>query len=337
MSSRPRDDENRSKKHQWVWLVLKVLLITAVLAAVDLMVRLALPSFDSSIWGPSLRRFLTSPGAGGAAAIIAATIGASALYVQLRHTRFKDKNQAWWSTFEWATERAVPSKQDNNAVPISLSVNVLNSLQESANDTLQLRACGGFVDHIVAQAESEEPASSDSSQPLLQKPATGETEADMQLDAFSSYVQATAKTKAASLLAEIYVEEQRYKKQVLEALNELKGLNKIVLPDDDHLLPGGTYVNQHDAVCEIAGEEVIICVLGGTASAQTKVKARAKKSLKDHTELGLPLLFISPAHDLLNEIDTHDTIASSTTWTAQAGSIVLEKAIQNAAKLAQEL
>ncbi len=103
------------------------------------------------MWAPEVGRFLSSPGGAGIAAICAASIAARALYVQLAHTKMKDKTQSWWDSFEWVAERAVPSKAEDEALPLALSINILNSLQETADNELQQRACGGFVTMLTAK------------------------------------------------------------------------------------------------------------------------------------------------------------------------------------------
>ncbi len=162
-------------------------------------------------WSPALGRFLTSPGA----AVVAAVIAATALAYQLAHTKAKDRDEAWWANFRWATDRAVPQKSDERQLSLTLSVTILNSLQKSAVSELQKKACGGFLDHLTK-------TDGDAKAPELEEESILGVQDDAQLeDALSSYIAGTENTPAQSLGANVLLYDRQTRNAFREAYKSL--------------------------------------------------------------------------------------------------------------------
>lgn len=176
-------------------------------------------SIDTTLIAEFLGRFVTSPGA----AIIAAGIAATAIILQLRHTKSQDKKQNWWTNFEWAAERAVPSSDANTALPVALSINILNALQDSADTDLQQRACGGLVTLL---AESLGPTGRPEDHP---ETSQSTTKSEIR-EALTEYVTATVGSPARSRTAELVLSAERYESEVVRALTQLYNIGVIADP-----------------------------------------------------------------------------------------------------------
>ncbi|SDL41224.1 hypothetical protein [Arthrobacter sp. ok362] len=98
-----------------------------------------------------LGKLFVSPAVGGIAAFMAAAVTALVLLAQLRHTKAKDREANWWERYEWITERAFPSKTENNgnAVSEEFARTLLNQLQSEAITHLQEKACANFMSLVV--------------------------------------------------------------------------------------------------------------------------------------------------------------------------------------------
>lgn len=293
--------------------------------ATGLLVALVLISgLDTMSWGQALRHFLTSPGA----AIIAAGIAATAIILQLLHTRSQDKKQDWWTNFEWAAERAVPSKTDNKALPIALSINILNSLQDSADTELQKRACGGLVT-LLAESLTKSQTSSDV-RTAVPGPSGPEIE-----EAVSDYVSATSNTPARSRGAESFLRAERYERQVIDALNQLQILGIISEPSQDGLAASDTDVG-HDAIVRVGSVDVLIEVKyfdpeNPPATASRRFREIRYRALR--ASISKPLIVISPlAAGLTDGQVTETPVVKFLKWTVEDGLSVLSTALENVAK-----
>ncbi|WP_128081539.1 hypothetical protein [Arthrobacter sp. TB 26] len=98
-----------------------------------------------------LGKLFVIPAVGGIAAFMAAAVTALVLLAQLRHTKAKDREANWWERYEWITERAFPSKTENNdnAVSEEFARTLLNQLQSEAITHLQEKACSNFMSFVV--------------------------------------------------------------------------------------------------------------------------------------------------------------------------------------------
>lgn len=131
-----------------------LLLLTATVQAVVLFLLWKWPSYD---WGQLLDRFVTSPAMAGLFAVIAAVIGAWSLNRQLRHTKQKAEDEAWWEQFEWVTDRIVSPDEDEtekakkakDRLPSSLAFSLMTALSKSARAPFQKAAVAGIVDHYL--------------------------------------------------------------------------------------------------------------------------------------------------------------------------------------------
>jgi hypothetical protein len=93
--------------------------------------------------------FVTSPGMGGVAAVVAAAIAAVNIADQILQAKQTESRQNWWANYRWAAERAVPSDEKAVAVPYSTSIATMKNLQKETADPLQKAACGTFVDLLA--------------------------------------------------------------------------------------------------------------------------------------------------------------------------------------------
>lgn len=192
-------------------------MVVLVLGAVDIVVRLAIEYLTSDPASEGLRTFLTSPGAGGLAAVCAATIAYMAVRAQLRHNKRVDLESSWWKSFEWVIERALPLDGSTTAMPEDWSLNLLTPMLGEATTDFQRRALRGIVDRVMlpASLESEEGASLETiTGAHSTEGMTGPTNSrEEQLQAsVEEYVIASRNTEARSDNAVKYAD--RYRKKV---------------------------------------------------------------------------------------------------------------------------
>lgn len=128
----------------------------ASLFLMDWFVRLLMHDIDRRSGGIWASAFVVSPGAGGVAAVVAASIGAVTISRQLRHNKRVEQDRSWWQGFEWATNRALPVDGSHERLPYALSINMLTPLSTSASNDVQREACSGFVDHLLTLRSGEE-------------------------------------------------------------------------------------------------------------------------------------------------------------------------------------
>lgn len=287
-----------------------------------LLALILISSIDPTSWGQALRHFLTSPGA----AIIAASIAATAIVLQLLHTRSQDKKQDWWTNFEWAAERAVPSKTDNKALPVALSINILNSLQDSADSELQKRACGGFVT-LLAESLSE---SQNSSNVRTATPGSGP---EIQ-KAVSDYVSATSNSPARSRGAESFLRAERYERQVIEALNQLQ--MRGIISETSHEGRATSYTDaRYDALVRVGSIDMLIEVKYFDPQYPPATVSRRFREIRYRAlqnSLGKPIIVISPiAAGLTDPQVTEAPVVRFIKWTVEDGLNVLSAALENVA------
>jgi hypothetical protein len=96
---------------------------------------------------------------------MAAWIAASQLSKQLKHSKEKAADEAWWQQFEWVTDRIISSGQKGKKVdtrlPSSLAFDLMTSLSGSARASFQEDAVAGILNHylkefITPEAQSQE-------------------------------------------------------------------------------------------------------------------------------------------------------------------------------------
>lgn len=74
--------------------------------------------------------FITSPGFGGAAALIAAGVAALVGYSQHRANRDRTDHERWWSTLTWVYDRTVVDNKGRAPLAQSVTVGVLKQLND---------------------------------------------------------------------------------------------------------------------------------------------------------------------------------------------------------------
>ncbi|QOT19975.1 hypothetical protein HMI59_25205 (plasmid) [Paenarthrobacter sp. YJN-5] len=135
---------------------LTVFLLTIAVHAVALFAlwKWPWPSYD---WGPLADRFVTSPAMAGLFAVFAAVIGAWSLNRQLKHTKQKAEDEAWWEQFEWVTDRIVSPNLDasekasktKDPLPFSMAISLIRSLKSTARAPFQKDAVDGILNHYL--------------------------------------------------------------------------------------------------------------------------------------------------------------------------------------------
>jgi hypothetical protein len=210
---------------------------------------------NSGLW---LRDFAKSPGAAASAAVIAAGValtgiilsrGAARESLALQETT--SAADSWWVMFEWASERAVPSRSDDTALPGSVTVATLARLADTATAEVQQAACAGMIDMLAARVEPRVPAEPpqvvDSETPAASTEAANESA----LAALSSYVQANRGTKAASAVAEAVVYENSVTKALI-AMSWSQGDLRVFRNPSD--------AGRADAIVEIGNQQVAVII-----------------------------------------------------------------------------
>lgn len=104
-------------------------------------------------WEAFLLRFITSPAAAGAAALLAAIIAARSFAKGLNHTkqeaqanRAKEAAEKWWEQFEWVSDRIVPKDPKQERLHNGLATALLGALEKAASGEFQRGAVNGIRD-----------------------------------------------------------------------------------------------------------------------------------------------------------------------------------------------
>lgn len=99
--------------------------------------------------------FLTSPGFGGAAALLAAGVAAAVGYSQYRLTREHRAREQWWATLTWVYDRAVVDQSGRRPLAQAVTVGVLDRLfdQVKRSDSLSRQRWGPEAEAVAALAD----------------------------------------------------------------------------------------------------------------------------------------------------------------------------------------
>lgn len=269
--------------------ILKVRFLGAVVLF-DALVRLGTVFVDNPSRTDWLEKFFLSPGAGGLAAVLAATIGALALNRQLDHSKRTEREKSWWQSFEWVAARAVPANKEDIPLPRATSIDVLTSLTTWVSSETQSKACQGLLDELLeptntARQEDEKrtPTAVDASEP----------EEDATLDrinaAVARYVETTAGTPAQSAIARAVL----YEAAVLFALSEVPLKEGETFRREGHIrTPASRPTPAPDALFESASARLVVEVKAWTNPvALNRIRETAK--LKDRYP-GHKIMVISP-------------------------------------------
>jgi len=249
------------KSKRGLRLALLILVFSAG-AAAGAYVVLAIVTADISNWSLWARDFAKSPGAAGTAAVIAAVIASLSIGRQVTVQRITANTTTWWKTFEWASGRALPSVETDNALPDSVTISTLQGLKQTATDDVQRVACGGMIDVLTPRVVS---MSDDAREPSK----TSEPRTSAAFDALTSYVQASYGTPAASPAAEAAV----YERKVTSALTDLAPAIQAFRE------PPGTDSGV-DAIAEVDGVQVAVEVT--YSRTPQVVRARTRSAAQKH-------------------------------------------------------
>ena len=104
--------------------------------------------------------FLMANGAA-VATVTAALVALGGIAWQVRLARKTAQSNSWWQTFEWAAERAIPSKGGSIALPADTITSALNQLALDAPTDAQKQACSGIISLIADQLDWQEQATSE--------------------------------------------------------------------------------------------------------------------------------------------------------------------------------
>ncbi|WP_182064515.1 hypothetical protein [Curtobacterium sp. ME12] len=246
--------ERRRRRQTAAWVVVAGL----VGGAVGAYLALTLATANLANLGSWLRDFAKSPGAAATAAVIAAGVALTGIILNRRAASESLSLQettsaadSWWVMFEWASERAVPSRSGDNALPESVTVATLARLADTATAEVQQAACAGMIDMLAARVEPRVPAESAQSFNSETKAASAEVANESALAALDSYVQANRGTKAASSVAEAVVYENSVTKTLIALSWAHDNLRVFRNPPD---------AGPADAIVEIGDQRVAVII-----------------------------------------------------------------------------
>lgn len=144
-------------------------------AIIDLVIRVTISYLTSDPASQGIRSFATSPGMGGVAALCAAIIAFMAVRYQLDHQKTVAREDAWWKSFVWATDRTLPMDGSPTHMPLEWSMALLTPIATEARSDFQKRAAAGVASQVIEMMttanEAREVEASDPSQ-LENSPAT---------------------------------------------------------------------------------------------------------------------------------------------------------------------
>ncbi len=95
------------------------------------------------------------------ATVAAAFVAFGGIAWQIGLARKTAQSNSWWQTFEWAAERAIPSKEGSIALPADTITSALNQLALDAPTDAQKQACSGIISLIVDRLDSQGHAASE--------------------------------------------------------------------------------------------------------------------------------------------------------------------------------
>ncbi|MEV7757866.1 hypothetical protein AB0O16_07430 [Microbacterium sp. NPDC089180] len=269
-----------TKRSRWPWVVATAALVAGLIAGA--FTTLAFHSADLSNWSSWARDFTKSSGFAGVAAVVAALIAAVSIGRQVKvsrdalvQSRSTADASSWWTSFEWASGRAIPIGKDDRPLPDSVTIGTLQGLAGAAQTTVQSVACAQMINVLTARMKAAGIA------PEKAEDVAGPG-SSAAFDALESYVRASAGTPAASPQAEALL----YERGVLQSLQD-------VFPSS--IVPAGADIATapSDAVIPHNGVDVHIEILYGRAPAIARAKVRSFRS-KSNAPLVLVSRYPSP-------------------------------------------
>ncbi|WP_425864755.1 hypothetical protein [Arthrobacter sp. TWP1-1] len=303
--------------------------MSVISAAIGAYLAVTLATSNLAAWGQWLRDFAQSPGAAAFAALIAAVIAFNGISRQvsvsresLAHQMQASTADAWWTMFEWASERAIPSRPGDQPLPTSVIVRTLQRLADDATSEVQEAACAGVIDVLTKNIDSamSEPHQGDADGASSERDESA-------IAALASYVDSSRGTPAASAIAEALV----YKNNVIKSLISLAWDDPTikVFPKPSLASDAG-----FDAIAEVNGHRVVIEIkahrgaerLSKTAS-QTISRLRVEGAEADG------YLLITPFPSPLAPGQESELRAVATQWSKPEDTASLLEALRRASPL----
>lgn len=196
---------------------------------------ISLADADFGNWSFYLRDWAKSPGPAAIGALVAASVAAWSIHLQVNAARDAARKQetaariaAWWQMFEWASERAVPSAKDGIALPESVTIGTLQQLSATAENRAQKTACGSMIDVLTERVAAATPTADEEGARNDRVEHARDAEA-RDFNALAAYVESTKGTPAASPMAEALL----YERSVILSISDLGEGYKVLQPARD--------------------------------------------------------------------------------------------------------
>jgi hypothetical protein len=233
---------------------------TALLAAaIGLYIGLAWATANPAGLGKWLRSFAQSPGPAAIAAVFAASVAyagirsnrrtAAAALTQQKSAADAD---AWWATFEWASERSIPARPEDKPLPTAVTARTLERLAEVATSAVQEAACSGMLDVLAERYQQDQRKRGDAST-ASGDASTGtasiDAETESTMEAFQSYAESNRGTAAESRAVEALVYRNSVEKALLSLTTSRSDIRVFRTPPGD---------GRADAIAEVAGKRVAV-------------------------------------------------------------------------------
>ncbi|MEN2736915.1 hypothetical protein ABCS02_03910 [Microbacterium sp. X-17] len=214
---------------------------------------------------------------------MAAAIAFIGISRQVSVSRDTARADAWWTMFEWASDRAIPSRLDDQPLPTTVTIRTLQRLADEATSSTQEAACAGVIDVLTKDLDS-----------ALSEPLQGQDDgapnerSDSALAALASYVESSRGTPAASEIAEALV----YENDVTKALISLSWEDPSVRIYRD---PPMGFDNGVDAIAESDGKRVLIQIKRPSSPDRARAMvSRTISALRSRARESDALLIITP-------------------------------------------
>jgi hypothetical protein len=308
-------------------------LIPAVLVSLALGAYFAITLVTANLagWGLWLRDFAQSPGAAAFAALVAASIAFVSISRQVSvsrdavvHQREAARADAWWAMFEWASNRAIPLRKDDQPLPTSVTIRTLQRLAEDASSNVQEAACAGVIDVLTKSVDSI------GTESFQDHPTVVPSEHDdSAFEALASYVESSRGTPAASVIAEALI----YENSVLRSLMSVSEKNSRIKVFRN---PGSAAAPdiRADAIAEVDGQRVVIHIkFSRNTESHHGMRLEAISSLRVRGDNTDRYLLITPLPSPLNPSQESELRTVSVQWQSSNDTSSLESALCRASTM----
>jgi len=246
--------------------VVRWALVVSIAFAAGFLLDLSLSTADRENWGRWVRSFVRSPGAAGLAAVAASIVAYAGISRQVHVARSSLAHQvesadasSWWAMFEWASERAIPAKSDDEPLPDSVSISTLEQLAETATTDVQRAACAGVISVLTSRVQPPDVES------LRQTAERVYSDASVAAwEALRSYVDSSKGSPASSSAAEALI----YENEVVEALTQTSV--RFVGSDIRRIAAARV---PYDLIAQVAGQRVAIDIKYGRSAPSVRKRA----------------------------------------------------------------